>query len=330
MKIFHFFIAAFISVLFFILPANIYASNYKILAVMSYDDEYAWVKEIKQGIESVLDKNYIIKYFSLGTKKDFQKGREKAKQAYALYNKFQPDGVIAADDNAQSMFVVPYLKDRVKTPVIFCGVNAGPEKYAYPASNVTGILERVHFRNSIAFAQQLLPSINKITYLIKESPTSNAVFIQFKREQKTYPAHVYYKTVDTLENALSAARECSRTNDALFYGTMEGIKDKKGNVYSDKDIIPIISKAFAKPVISNNLYHVEYGTLCAVIKTGQEQGKTAAQMLEKALKGTPVSQIPVTKNKFGKQVINLSLMKSLGISPPSEILKNTLLVGIKK
>jgi len=27
-----------------------------------------------------------------------------------------------ADDNAQSMFVLPYLKDKVKTPVMFCAV----------------------------------------------------------------------------------------------------------------------------------------------------------------------------------------------------------------
>ena len=63
----------------------------------------------------------------MDTKKNIEGGVRKAKDAYELYRRLQPDGVIAADDNAQSMFVVPYLKDRYDVPVIFCGVNALPD-----------------------------------------------------------------------------------------------------------------------------------------------------------------------------------------------------------
>ncbi|MDM8539138.1 ABC transporter substrate binding protein, partial [Desulfobacterales bacterium HSG17] len=260
------------------IPVIAYASTHKVLVIMSYDYEYAWVQEVKQGIENVLGKNCIIKYFSLSTKKDFSGGRDKARQAYELFKTYKPDGVIAVDDNAQSMFVVPYLKSRVQTPVIFCGVNASPEEYGYPASNVTGIVERVHFRKTIVFAQQLDPTIKRIAYIMRESPTSRAVLKQFKTEQKSYPAHVFFKTSETLDKALATVRDLKEGMDALFFGTMEGVRDNKGNLLTDKEIIPIISKAFGKPILSNNLYHVKYGTLCAVIKTGQEQGKVAAEM----------------------------------------------------
>jgi len=313
------------------ITAHSYASTYKVLAVMSYDHEYAWVQEIKQGIETVLDNNFNIKYFYMDTKKNLAGGSEKAKQVYELYKEFHPDGVIAADDNAQSMFVVPYLKNRVKTPVIFCGINEAPEEYGYPASNVTGILERLHIRSSIAFAQQLIPSIKTIAYMSKENPSARAVFKQFKSEINTYPAEfVDFKMVKTFDEALSFVNKLKNQADALFFATMEGIQDDKGRMFNDREVIPILSKAFGKPIISNNLYHVEYGTLCAVIKTGQEQGKTAAEMLIKALNGTPVSQIPITSNREGKRVINLGVMKALGINPPSETLKNTQLVGIEK
>jgi hypothetical protein len=45
--------------------------------------------------------------------------------------------------------------------------------------------------------------------------------------------------------------------------------------------------------------------LCGVIKTGQEQGTAAAEMLLKAMGGTPISQIRVTRNRRSKAVINV-------------------------
>ncbi len=100
------------------------AASFKVLVVMSYEETYPTTPEYKEGIKAVLGDTCEIRYFQMDTKQHLEAGPEKAKEAYALYEEFQPDGVIAADDNAQSMFVVPYLKDKVKTPVMFCGVNA--------------------------------------------------------------------------------------------------------------------------------------------------------------------------------------------------------------
>jgi ABC-type uncharacterized transport system substrate-binding protein len=314
-----------------LMPGTIRASAFKVLVVMSYDEAYAWGLEIKEGIDSVLAKTCTVEYVWLDTKRHLEAGEEKARQAYELYQKFQPDGVIAADDNAQSMFVVPYLRDKVKTPVMFCGVNGTPEDYGYPAANVSGILERLHIRSSIAYAQLLVPSIKKIAYMMKDNPSAQAVFRQYQAENGTYPAEsVAFELTKTLNESLARVKELSSQTDALFFETMEGIRDDSGKVYTDKEVVPILTEAFAKPVISNNLYHVEYGTLCAVIKTGQEQGQTAAEMLLKAMNGTPVSEIPITKNRHGKQIINLRVMKSLGIKPGSEALKGAQLVGIEK
>ena len=116
------------------------AARYKVLVVMSYDETYPFEAEMREGIEAALADLCEMTYCYMNTKKHFEGGPQKAKEAYALYQELQPDGVIAADDDAQAMFVVPYLKDQVKTPVMFCGVNAQPEKYGYPASNVSGHL----------------------------------------------------------------------------------------------------------------------------------------------------------------------------------------------
>lgn len=317
-------------IIFFFLSFFAYtahASKFKVLALMSYEQDFAWCKDIKQGIDSVLEDSSEIKYFYMDTKKDIKNGPEKAKQAYELYNEFQPDGVIAADDNAQFMFVVPFLQNKVKTPVMFCGVNAEPEKYGYPSSNVSGILERYHINESIAFAKQLVPSVKTIGFLGKYSPTALAGFKQVQKEKDTYPVkYIDFKMPKTIDELELMTKELKEKCDLLLLLTIEGIQKKDKTSLSDKEGIPVIAKIFNKPLIGVSAFQADYGVLCTVINTGQEQGSTAAKKLLKAMKGTKVTDIPISRNYKGRRLINVTILNELGIKPRPEILRGAKLV----
>ena len=303
------------------------AACYKVLVVMSYESDFPWVLEIKEGINATLADTCEVKYVYLNTKADFEGGRKKAKEAHALYLDFRPDGVIAADDNAQSMFVVPYLKDKVKTPVMFCGVNAEPEKYGYPAVNVSGILERLHIGESIAFVQQLLPAIKTFGVIMRDSPSSKGVLRQIEKQSGTYPAEfIAFKQPRTLADATAMAEDLKKRCDILFMASMEGVTDINGRPLEDREVMPIVAKTFGKPTIASNSYNVRFAALCAVVKTGQEQGSTAARMLLKVMQGKPVSQFPITRNRNGKRMINVSVMKELEVKPKPIILRGAELV----
>lgn len=302
----------------------------KVLVVMSYEEPSVnpWCKEIKEGIDSVLANTCEITYYYMDTKRNLDGGPQKAEEAYSLYQKLRPDGVITADDNAQSMFVLPYLlKNKVRTPMMFCGVNAEAEKYGYPASNVSGILERGHIRESIAFAKQLVPSINSVGFLAKNSPSGKALLRQVEKESNTYIAKLTaFKLLKTVKELVAVMEELKEKCDILFIDSLEGILDEKGDPLRNKQIIDMLMKIYGKPIIGANQYHVEQGALCAVVKTGQEQGRTAAEMLLKALQGTPISEIKITQNYQGRRVINVTTMKALGIKPKPIVLVGTKLV----
>jgi len=303
------------------------SKKFKVLVVFSYEEDMQWDKDIRQGIESVLAKTCEIRYFYMNTKMNFAGGQEKAKEAFALYQEFKPNGVIVADDDAQAMFVVPYMKDKVKTPLMFCGVNADAEKYGYPSSNVTGVLERLHFRESLAFVQQLVPSISTFAYMIKESPVGKLNTKQIESEINTFPAKfVTAKFPKTLKEAMSMTKELKEQCDLLVLSTMTGISDDDGKPMSDKQVVPILVKEFGKAVVGTEEQVVKAGALCSVFRTGQEQGETASTMLLKAMNGTPVSQIPITKNYQGKRMINVTALKALGITPKPAALKGAELV----
>jgi ABC-type uncharacterized transport system substrate-binding protein len=315
----------------FIFPLTVFSAQNKVLVVMSYEESYPWVDEIRQGIEFLLAGTCRIKYFYMNTKVDLLNGPKKAKEAYELYEKWKPDGVIVADDNGQSMFAAPYLKDKVATPVIFCGVNADAKIYGYPASNVSGVLEREPIQASLVFLKQLVPSIKTFAFISKESPTTDQVEKQLQREKDLYPLKFVgtYK-LKTMEDMIVVLRKLRKQCDSLLYITMEGLSDNNGRPLTDREILPRIYKNFAKPIITNAAYRVRYGALCAVVKSGQEHGRLSAEMLIKAMKGIPVSKIPITRNRFGRRIINIDVMKALSIQPKPEFIRSTELVTTEK
>ncbi len=308
------------------LSPTIHASTFKVLVVMSYEKDNQWCKEIKEGIDSILSDTSDITYFYMDTKVNIEDGPIKAKEAYDLFQQIEPDGLITADDNAQSLFVLPYLKGRYNTPVMFCGVNAEAEQYGYPTTNVSGILERGHISESIAFAKQLVPSIRSVAFLAKESPSGNALLRQVQKESDKYLAKTSFHLISSIGDLLSIDKVLSEQSDAIYVDSLEGVNDPAGNPLTTRDVIKILADQYNKPIIGANRYHVEQGALCAVVKTGQEQGRTAAEMLKKDMQGTPVEAIPVVQNFRGQRVINVTAMKALNLQVKPIVLLGATLI----
>lgn len=303
------------------------ASALKVLVVMSYDPTYPWSVEIREGITHVLPETWDIRYVYLDTKRYIEQGDKKAEEAYALYQEFQPDGVIAADDNAQTMFVVPYLKDKVKTPVVFCGVNFPPESYGYPASNVTGIVEHPFLAETVGFLKQIDPSLKTIGHLIKKSPTGDAYFQQFQAAVSQYAINsAAFNMPSTFEEAIAMAEDLKTQCDALFIMTMNGLHDATGTPLTEEQIVPVLVKTFGKPTCTDLQAYVTYGVLCSVGQSGQVQGSLAAEMLEQVLNGTPLAELSIIRNYQGRRMLNVSALRELALKPTLPILTGTHLI----
>lgn len=303
------------------------ADRHRVLVVMSYEENNPWCQEIKQGIESVLGPNSDISYVYMDTKVNFDGGQAKADHAYERYKIMRPDGVITVDDNAQHMFVTPYLSNIVDTPVMFCGVNAEPEKYGFPSKNVSGSLERGHVRESIAFTKQLKDAINNVCFIVKDSPSGTALKRQVEGESESYLANVnHFILASKLSELGKLKATLNKDCDAIYIDSLEGIEDGKGNALNHRQVFVQLENIYNGPFIGANKYHVDQGALSAVVKTGQEQGEGAAHLLLKAMTGTPVSELPVTRNYRGRRIINVTTMEKLGIKPRPIVLRGATLV----
>ncbi len=161
---------------------------------------------------------------------------------------------------------------------MFCGVNGataelGGQKYGYPATNVSSIVERSHMLEAIVFAKELLPSIEKVGFLMTNVPTTKSVIAEIELGLDTYPTESCgIKVAETLDEAVAASKSMKEHCDALFLTTLAGMKDKDGNVLDEKVIVPALVESFGKPTLCDDSWRVAYGAMLSVVKSGQEQG----------------------------------------------------------
>jgi ABC-type uncharacterized transport system substrate-binding protein len=300
---------------------------YDVLVVFSYEQDYLWNEEVREGLEKALKPYADLTFFYMNTKVALEQGAEKAAEAYALYQLLHPDGVIAVDDNAQTLFVVPYLKNKTATPVVFCGVNADPESYGYPAKNVTGVLERYHFEETLSLNRQLAGRTETFAVMVNKSPLAQLVVSRLEKEKDKLSARlVAVLQPETLAEAIDMAKEYREKVDLLMLLTLKGIVDARGVHVSDKKAISSVVDAFNKPTAATAFFVIKNGALSGVLASGQEQGNQAALFLTKLLNGVSITELPITRNYRGKRMINVTTMKKLGILPEPMTLRGATLI----
>ncbi len=301
---------------------------FRVLVVLSYSQEFPWSAEEAAGIRETLDPYCDLTFISLDTKKHPQEASSRAAKAYNVFKQLQPHGVIAADDNAQFSFVLPYLKGKTQTPVVFCGVNAKPEEYGYPTETITGVLERIHLRESMAFATQLAPGLQTFCGLTRHSPTGLAVYTEVTDQIDTLPLkNAAFVLPRTLEEAQEHVKQLRGNCDLLFLDTLEGLTDTHNAIHSDTSIIPMLVEMFNGPSIAPSEYAVHLGVLTSVAKSGREQGRLAASMLLDQLHGRTLdAESRIVRNVHGKRIINVTTMRTLGLAPRPAVLRGAQLV----
>lgn len=304
------------------------AKGKNILVVASYHQGYRWCAEIIESLEKELSGARLTVFF-MDTKRNLDQAEEKAEEAYRLYTELKPDAVITIDDNAVKYFVLPYLKGKVTTPVFFCGVNDDAGKYGLPAANVTGVLEKKHYSESISFAQVISPRVRAVAVLYKPSPSNEINVAQIKKEHGSYHADIIaYAPVRSIAELDQALAEHSVNVDALLLLNMTGIADSQGEKIEGHEAIAHVVRNTSLITIGASDWEVEAGALCGVIKTGEEQAALVASQLYTYWSGSQISELPLKQNVNGQRFLNMKTLKRLGLQlRPEMIIGSQILSG---
>jgi ABC-type uncharacterized transport system substrate-binding protein len=287
--------------------------------VNSYHEGYAWSDSIEAGLHEVFDGTGVeLKIIRLDTKNnpDETFGQAAGQKAKAEIDAFQPDVVIASDDNAQKYLVVPYLKG-TDIPVIFNGVNWDASAYGFPTSNVTGMIE-VELPDQLIELLKGYAKGDRLGYITVDTETERKVVDIYNQRFFNGQMQLYWvKTQEEFKTAFLAAQE---EVDILFMGNNAG-SDK----WDDEEMKQFVSKNTVIPTGSINDWMAPY-SLLTLAKSGQEQGVWSAQAALQILDGTPVSEIAVAENKKGEMIVNLDLADKLGVVFAPSLLKSAVIL----
>ncbi|MCP4971955.1 MAG: hypothetical protein GY932_15370, partial [Arcobacter sp.] len=275
----------------------------QIKAVQHIFNKYKYIT-----LKSIHMNSHNIKY-----EKDFNVVAEKIKN---YVYKWQPDIIIASDDNASNYIIKKYFKNK-NIPIIFIGVNWDIKKYGYPYKNLTGQVE-VEAINELVKALKIYAKGSKIGLLTADTKTDRKTLkyyqdllgIKFEK----------IKFVKNFDSWIHEYKKIQKEVDILIFRKYSGIDGWDPHIakYVVEENTTIPTGSISGKMDSLVLMNYK--------KDNSEFGEYAARTAVKVLNGYQINKIPITKNYRVNVSLNMTLARKLKILFPIDLLDTSLLV----
>lgn len=307
-------------------------SKKQLLFVNSYHTGYKWSDDIERGLLKALNitvredgthdtsrSSVDIKIFRMNTKinKSENSKKQAAITAKKLIEEWQPDIVVASDDNASRYLLAPYYKNS-DLPFVFCGVNWDASSYGFPTSNITGMIEVGPIHELVDLLHNYTKG-HRISYIGANNPST----VKNKERLEKVLGEKFHsgKLVGNFKEWQQAYIYLQESTDMLIWLSPIGIRN-----WEDKKAISHIFKHTKIPTGATGDNNITY-SLLGKVKIAEEQGWWSGKTALKILSGTSPSDIPVTNNKQSQLYLNMDLAKQMHIKFPMELINQAIFVG---
>lgn len=308
------------------------STGQKILYVNSYHKGYQWSDDIEKGLLKALkiktrsdgsydfsESSVELKIFWMDTKnnKDEAFKKQAANKAKILIEEWQPNIVVASDDNASKYLIVPYYK-KSTLPFVFCGVNWDASVYGFPTANITGMVEISPIHELVEMLRGYARG-ERLSYI-----GANTMSTRKNRQNLEKVLGRKFssgKLVENFDEWKQAYLNLQNSTDMLIWFSPIGIKD-----WEDEQAKAFILKHTRIPTGAMGDNDVRYALL-GKVGIAEEQGWWAGKTALQILNGTSPEDIPLTTNKQSKLYLNMPLAKRLGIKFPMELIDQAAFVG---
>ncbi|OPY77929.1 MAG: Blue-light-activated protein [Syntrophorhabdus sp. PtaU1.Bin153] len=223
-------------------------------------------------------------------------GREYVRQLADLYRKKYsgnaPDVIIALLKPSLD-FVRQYGRELFpNVPIVFCTVERHQIKGIMLGENVTGVLMEVDPRTTLDIALKLHPETKRIV-VISGAHANDRGYEETVRESfRTYEKRLDFLYISAISIDEVLQRVANLPPDTLvLYVTM--FQDGTGKAFVPKEVARIISAASIRPVYSLFDSYFGVGIVGGRLVSFESQGKKAAEMSLKILRGERPADIPV-------------------------------------
>lgn len=277
----------------------------------SYDESYAWVRDLNIGIQRILGDKLNIRIFQhyMDTKNhpDMEYKEKAGAIARRVVDYLKPDIVLAADDDAQE-YVMKYYKNRDDLQIVFIAVNAKPEEYGYQdAYNVTGVLERIPYESvkqiiEILAQQRGLKPPYRVLHVSDKSIIVKYDDINMHEYPNWAPVNLLKSNqVDTFDEWKRAILESVHIADFILISNYRKVyeDDSRKKFIPFKEVIEWSYKNSPLPIIGINGFVCEEGAAMSIATSPIEQGEIGARIVLSLLNGAVTAKdIPFQHSAF--------------------------------
>jgi two-component system cell cycle sensor histidine kinase/response regulator CckA len=322
-----------------------------LLVLNSYHPTYEWTRQTLRGIEEALQSypgaiHYQVEYMDTKRHNDTQHYQN----LYTLLKNKAPyqqfDVVIAADNNAL-LFLLKYRQELYpRVPIVFCGVDVfhGSMYEWCPApvdilavvaehTDVTGVLEEPRYEHAVETALKLHPSARQVV-IVSDGINEETYWPQLTAKRLAPLADAYKDRVEfswfvlTRENATQLRNKTLGREKQTLLFLADNFTDEKGHCCFEEPYwqdfwqsccyVPVY-------VVAAELFgagHVVGG----FIDSAPKQGRLAAEMAIRILKGEKPSTIPIVQTGVAEYVFDYAQLRHFKI-PPSALPAGSVLIN---
>ena len=283
--------------------------------VSSYHKGYAWSDGLEKGLRAVLAGKCDVKQFNMDTKrrKDEASIRKAVEKARQLIADWDPDVVIAADDNAAKYLIKPFYREQ-GPPFVFCGVNWSVEEYGIPSSNVTGMIEVAPIQPMFEKAETLLNGLRNAFYIGAKTLTEEKNLARIIQVANKMDIALDHRLVESTAQWLKAYDDAQYT-DLIIIGNSAGMAE-----WDPESVTKNIVKKTSKLSVTNNGWMMPV-TMLGFTIVPEEHGEWAGKVALSILEGKDPASIPVITNRKWDLWVNEHLLEAAGINLPSTLIK---------
>ncbi len=303
-----------------------------VLIINSYHQGLSWTDNIVKGIESVLRSTdggtSVELYFEYMDTKRYYGERyfRRLYQEYAeKYRKEHFDVVIVADNDAFN-FVRSYHKKLFPvTPVVFCGINGYKDSMLTGHNLFTGVVENTDLKSTIEIALRLHPWAKQVVVVNDKTTTGLAMKNELLEILPFFNGRVKFAFLDDFDMGDLQSRIQSVSPNSIILLTVVN-RDKTGSFFAYEESLKLIYEASAVPIYSIWDFYLGNGITGGMLTSGFQQGKAAAEIALRILKGEEVSAIPVVRKSPNLYMFDNHELERFRVDrsklPPESIIAN--------
>lgn len=269
-----------------------------ILILSSYNSSFPTFFQHIEGAKSVFDTANTILNIEFLDSKRFQDSTTislfKDLLRHKLTGNIKYDGLITTDDNALT-FALNNQKDLFpQLPIVFCGVNNIEKALNLNNNpNITGITEAISIKETLQLMANLFPS-GKVLYAITDNTSSAkgdlTSYLKLKsdfQEHNFKVIHLNHMTFDEYCNVLSKIPV-----DAPVL-LISAYHDKTGQTIDFNKSLKMIKDNLKAPLFHLWEHGLGDGVFGGKIISHYEQAKTASEIMNNILSGTPIESLKI-------------------------------------